>query len=606
VNLHDLFAIAGGRAPRKVALRMPAAPAPGADPAHAGGVEWSYDELLARAAAVAGGLRERGIRRGDRVACMLGNGPELVLLHLALLRLGAALVPINLAYRQREVGHILADAAPRLLVAEAATRAVLEEVPAGERTSLEGLLDETEVASWSRAAGAGVAVRQGFRGPVAATDPAAAAMPAAAAVRAVTAEIMVPPTPASATAAGVGGGVGGDDLAMLLYTSGTTGASKAAMISHNNLLATVTGLLAAWSWSASDVLLLALPLFHVHGLVVGLDCALAAGATIELRRRFDAAAVAAELAAGAATMFFGVPTLYVRLVEALAALDERERRPAGRARFPAVRLCCSGSAPLAPETFAAFRERTGHVILERYGMTETGMILSNPYLGPRVPGQVGVPLPGVSVRLVDEAGQDLPVAPPAPAAPGVPGAPAAPPGPAAPAGPVACPAELPESAAGELLESAAGELLVRGANVFGGYWRAPEKTAASFVHDDAGRRWFRTGDLARQDPRTGAFTLLGRRHELIISGGFNVYPREVEETLLLFPGVREAAVVGRPHSQWGEVPVAFLVVDPPFDPPAALAFCKRQLAGFKVPSAVNLVDALPRNALGKLQKHLLP
>jgi malonyl-CoA/methylmalonyl-CoA synthetase len=228
-----------------------------------------------------------------------------------------------------------------------------------------------------------------------------------------------------------------------------------------------------------------------------------------------------------------------------------------------VRLCCSGSAPLAPETFAAFRELTGQTILERYGMTENGMILSNPYLGPRVPGQVGTPLPGVSVRLVDEADRDL--------APG-----------------------------------AEGELLVRGANVCGGYWRAPEKTAASLVQDGAGRRWFRTGDLARQDAETGAFTLLGRRHELIISGGFNVYPREVEETLLAFPGVREAAVVGRPHAEWGEVPVAFLVADPALDRPALLAFCKGQLAGFKVPRELRLLDALPRNALGKLQKHLLP
>jgi malonyl-CoA/methylmalonyl-CoA synthetase len=366
------------------------------------------------------------------------------------------------------------------------------------------------------------------------------------------------------------GAAGADELALLLYTSGTTGASKGAMISHNNLLATVTGLLAVWSWEAGDVLLLALPLFHVHGLVVGLDCALAAGATVELRRRFDAATAAAELAAGAATVFFGVPTLYVRLLD---ELEQRDQRESGQARLPAVRLCCSGSAPLAPETFAAFRARTGHAILERYGMTEAGMILSNPYLGPRVPGQVGTPLPGVSVRLVDEAGRDLPAA----------GGPAD-----------------PEAAGGP------GELLVRGANVFGGYWQAPEKTAASFVQDGAGRRWFRTGDLARQDPRTGAFTLLGRRHELIISGGFNVYPREVEEALLAFPGVREAAVVGRPHAEWGEVPVAFLVADRPFDPPALLAFCKGQLAGFKVPREVHLLDALPRNALGKLQKHLLP
>jgi len=565
MNLYELFAIAGRRSPGKAALRLPVAPASGAAsgpasgaaPAGAGVIAWTYGELLGGAEAVAAELRRRGVGRGDRVACMLGNGPELVLLHLALLRLGAVLVPINLAYRRREIGHILADAAPRLLVAEAAQRTLIDEVPAADRASLAAVLDAAELAGWSDAA-------ELARWP----EGAAAA-----------------PTPAAPEI-----GAGGDDLALLLYTSGTTGPSKGAMISHNNVLATVTGLLAAWSWSAGDVLLLALPLFHVHGLVVGLDCALAAGATVELRRRFDAAAAAGELAGGAATMFFGVPTLYVRLVEELrrrragegregavssqgaaAAVPAPAAAPdaalaaaaAASAAAAPVRLCCSGSAPLSPETFAEFRALTGHAILERYGMTETGMILSNPYLGPRVPGQVGTPLPGVSVRVVDEAGRDLP--------PG-----------------------------------AEGELLVRGANVFGGYWQAPEKTAASFVHDAAGRRWFRTGDLARQDPQTGAFALLGRRHELIISGGFNIYPREVEETLLAFPGVREAAVVGRPHPEWGEVPVAYLVADPPPDPPVLLAFCKGQLAAFKVPREVRFLDALPRNALGKLQKHLLP
>ncbi|HYL06546.1 MAG TPA: AMP-binding protein [Thermoanaerobaculia bacterium] len=513
MNLYDLFAIAARRSPAKPALRLPAAAAAGeGGPPAAAAVDWSYEELLARAQAVAAGLRRRGIGRGDRVACLLGNGPEIVLLHLAALRLGAVLVPINLAYRQREIGHILADAAPRLLVAAAAQRQLVEEVRAA--ASLEAVIGPEELEAT-------------------ATDGAGGA-------------------PGSAA-----GAPGGDDLALLLYPSGTTGASKGAMISHNNLLATVTGLLAAWSWRADDVLLLALPLFHVHGLVVGLDCALAAGATVELRRRFDAAAAAGELAGGAATMFFGVPTVYVRLVE------ELRRRGGAAAGLAAVRLCCSGSAPLAPETFAAFRQLTGHAILERYGMTETGMILSNPYLGPRRPGQVGAPLPGVSVRLVDEAGRDL--------APG-----------------------------------AEGELLVHGSNVCAGYWRASEKTPASFVHDGGGRRWFRTGDLARQDPETGAYTLLGRRHELIISGGFNVYPREVEETLLTFPGVREAAVVGRPHAEWGEVPVAYLVADAALDQAAVLAFCKGQLAGFKVPSELRLLDALPRNALGKLQKHLLP
>jgi malonyl-CoA/methylmalonyl-CoA synthetase len=525
VNLNDLFAIAGRRSPERAALRMPAAPDAEAG-ADGDAIDWTYGELLGRAEAAAAGLRRLGIGHGDRVACLLGNGPELVLLHLALLRLGAVLVPINLAYRRREVGHILADAAPRLLVVEAARRGVLDEVPAAERASLEAVLDAGELRRWS----------SGDSGPAA---------PAAVATGA----------PGAPTA--LGAAAGGDDLALLLYTSGTTGASKGAMISHNNVLATVTGLLAAWNWRAEDVLLLALPLFHVHGLIVGLDCALAAGATVELRRRFDAAAVAGELAGGAVTVFFGVPTLYVRLVE------ELRRRGGDPTSLSAVRLFCSGSAPLAPETFAAFRGLTGQAILERYGMTECGMIASNPYLGPRLPGQVGSPLPGVSVRLVDEAGRDL--------------------------------------AAG-----AEGELLVRGANVFGGYWQAPEKTAASFVQDAAGRRWFRTGDLARQDPGTGTFSLLGRRHELIISGGFNIYPREVEETLLAFPGVREAAVVGRPHAEWGEVPIAYLVADPALEPPALLAFCKGQLAGFKVPRELRLLDVMPRNALGKLQKHLLP
>jgi malonyl-CoA/methylmalonyl-CoA synthetase len=229
-----------------------------------------------------------------------------------------------------------------------------------------------------------------------------------------------------------------------------------------------------------------------------------------------------------------------------------------------VRLCCSGSAPLAAETFAAFRELTGHSILERYGMTETGMLLSNPYAGERLPGTVGTPLPGVSARVVDGDGRDVG-------------------------------------------DGAEGELLVRGGNVFAGYWRDAEKTAESFAVDGQGRRWFRTGDLARRDPATGHFTLLGRSRELILRGGFNVYPREVEEALATFPGVREVAVVGRPHHEWGEVPVAFVVAEgAALDEAALLAHCGRELARFKVPAAVHLVESLPRNALGKVQKHLLP
>jgi malonyl-CoA/methylmalonyl-CoA synthetase len=228
-----------------------------------------------------------------------------------------------------------------------------------------------------------------------------------------------------------------------------------------------------------------------------------------------------------------------------------------------MRLFCSGSAPLSPETFDAFRALTGHAILERYGMTETGMLLSNPYAGDRLPGTVGTPLPGVSLRIVDRDDRDVPLG-------------------------------------GE------GELLVRGSNVFTGYWRDPAKTAESFVVDDDGRAWFRTGDLGRVDPATGHVALLGRGRELILRGGFNVYPREVEEVLELFAGVREAAVVGRPHPEWGEVPVAYVVVDATLDEAALLAHCGTQLARFKVPVAVYRVEALPRNALGKVQKHLLP
>jgi malonyl-CoA/methylmalonyl-CoA synthetase len=506
VNLHDLFAISARRMQERQALHF-------CD-------EWreakaevalSYGRLFQAAEALAAGFASRGLRKGDRVAFLLGNRPEFVTAYLAVIRLGAVMVPINLAYRRREIAHMLQDAEPRLLLTERDRRAALDELPPGERRSVEEVVEAEELAGWEGPPGA-----------------------------------LVPPLVAE------------DDLAMLLYTSGTTGRSKGAMITHGNVLATVTGLLAAWAWEPDDALLLTLPLFHTHGLVVGLHCALAAGATVLLRRRFDASTVAGELLAGGPTLFFGVPTMYVRLVEEL-----RRRRDAGEPLpLSRLRLFCSGSAPLSPETFAAFRELAGHDILERYGMTETGMNLSNLYAGPRVPGTVGTPLPGVSIRIVGRDGREVP-------------------------------------SGGE------GELQVCGSNVFSGYWRAPEKTAESFTHDDLGRRWFKTGDLARRDPKTGYVTLLGRSSELILSGGFNVYPREVEEVLTSYPGVREAAVAGRRHPEWGEVPVAYLVVDAPVDEAGLIAFCKTQMAGFKVPREVRFVESLPRNALGKVEKHRL-
>ncbi len=500
MNLLDLFAIPRRRTPDKPAIRFREE---GKDE-----TVLSYDDLFATADALAAGLAAQGLEKGDRVAFFLGNRPEFVTAYLAVIRLGAVMVPINLAYRQREIVHMLGDAEPRLLITERTLLPILDEMEERDRRSLQRVILAEELDDLEADA-------EGLAWPV----------------------------------------VSGSDPAMLLYTSGTTGRSKGAVITHDNVLATMTGLLAAWAWEPADALLLTLPLFHTHGLVVGLHCALAAGATVLLRRRFDAAEVTDALLAGEPTLFFGVPTMYVRL--------EEELRRRGSSGLAPQRLFCSGSAPLSPETFAAFRDLTGHDILERYGMTETGMNLSNPYTGPRLPGTVGTPLPGVSIRIVDREDRDLP--------PG-----------------------------------AEGDLLVAGSNVFAGYWRSPEKTAESFVHDDLGPRWFRTGDLAREDPETGYVTLLGRSRELILTGGFNVYPREVEEVLATFPGVREAAVVGRPHPDWGEVPVAFLVADSPLDDDALIAFCKSQMAGFKVPRRIEYVETLPRNALGKVQKHLLP
>jgi malonyl-CoA/methylmalonyl-CoA synthetase len=503
MNLSDLFAIPRQRTPDKVALHF--------CDSNQQSSQWSYAQLYDAVDRLVAGLSEWGLRKGDRVAFFLSNRPEFVIAYLAVIRLGAIMVPINLRYRRLELSHILADSTPRLVISEQQYAPLLDELDASAKASIELLLLVEEIANYEpRMTDDGLRITQ-------------------------------PP-------------IHSDDLALIMYTSGTTGRSKGAMLTHNNVMATVTGLLAAWAWEPSDRLHLCLPLFHTHGLVVGLHCALAAGATVLLHPAFDCAAAIDELTSGAASLFFAVPTLYVRLVE------ELQKRPPQD--FRSMRLFCSGSAPLAAETMTAFQALTGHSILERYGMTETGMNLSNPYYGVRVPGSVGTPLPGVSMRIVNEQNVDLP--------------------------------------AGE-----AGELLMQGSHVFVGYWNAPEKTAASFSHDAQGRQWFHTGDIARQEATTGYVTLLGRRHELIISGGFNIYPREIEEMLVTYPGVAEAAVIGQPHPQWGEVPVAYLVCTTSIDQEELITYCRSQLASFKVPRAIHWVDALPRNAMGKLQKHLL-
>jgi len=455
----------------------------------------TFGDLDARSNRLARTLIEQGLTRGDRLAVYLSNGVGFIDVFLACVKLGVILVPINVLYREREVAHIVGDASPRFVVTTADAASVF---PAGvEILDVNALTAAAERMS---------------------SEPVKAA-------------------------------ISGTEPAALVYTSGTTGRSKGAILSHDNFMANAANLIACWRITAADRYLAVLPLFHVHGLANGLVSWLSTGCRMRLVARFEIARAAALFATFRPTLFFGVPTVYVRLLELSADVSRAIGRDA--------RLFVSGSAPLPAPVFEAFREQFGHAILERYGMSETLMNVSNPYADERRPGTVGFPLPGVSTRIVDKDCVDL--------------------------GP-----------------DEVGELLVRGPNVFSGYWQQPEATSAAFIDD-----WFRTGDMAARSI-DGYYTLHGRRTDLIISGGFNVYPREIEDLLLEVPGVREAAVVGVSDPRRGEVPVAYVVADGPIDVSLIETACRRSLASFKVPRGFVQVEALPRTALGKVQKHLLP
>jgi malonyl-CoA/methylmalonyl-CoA synthetase len=484
----------------------------------------TYGELVSRSGGWSAGLRGLGVGRADRVALFLENSPEFVCAYLGAQLAGAIVVLVNNQYRQVELRHLLSDSGARVCVTDSAGVGELEKVandlPSLQHVVVDGMDNVDRVDGPRRGALAG-------RVPVLGSSPLLGAPPA----------LLAPPPPG--------------DPALIAYTSGTTGRSKGAVLRHENLAANAASVAQAWRWSERDHLLLALPLFHVHGLGVGVHGTLFNGASLTLHRRFDAEAVFDALCRGGPTLFFGVPTMYVRLVD---LAQRQQRRPSP------LRLYVSGSAPLSVHTFAEFERLFGQKILERYGMSETLMNTTNPYHGERRPGTVGLPFPGQEARVV-EVRTRTPVP-----------------------------------------DGETGEIQVRGPHVFGGYWQRPDATAAAF--DPQG--WFNTGDLGVRSA-DGYLTINGRAHELIICGGFNVYPREIEEVLLSHPAVAEAAVVGLPDPEFGEQVAAAVVLKPGAAASAEqlIARCRAQLASFKKPRRVEFVAALPRNAMGKLQKNVL-
>jgi malonyl-CoA/methylmalonyl-CoA synthetase len=456
----------------------------------------------ARYAALFAGL---GLVPGDRIAVQVEKSPEALLLYLGCLRAGLVYLPLNSGYQEGEVGYFLENAEPRAVVAQPGSMPWL--APLARRFGLRHVfsLDEHGQGTLTQAAHS---APEKFR-TVART---------------------------------------GDDLAAILYTSGTTGRSKGAMLTHRNLASNAVVLHRAWGFRPGDVLVHMLPLFHVHGLFVASHCVLANGSAMRFHAKFDARQAIADFAHS--TVFMGVPTFYTRLL-AEAGLT--------RAACSKMRLFVSGSAPLLAETHAEFEQRTGQRILERYGMTETGMLTSNPLSGERRAGSVGPPLEGTQVRVVDNEGQPC--------------------------------------RAGEN-----GHVLVKGANVFPGYWRMPEKNAEEFTADG----FFRTGDMGNLSD-DGYLTIAGRSKDLIISGGYNVYPKEIELVLDELPGVQESAVVGVPHPDFGEAVTAVVVPrsGARATEPEIIAALKDKLANFKVPKRVYFVEELPRNAMGKVQKNVL-
>lgn len=466
---------------------------------------WTYGDLLGWSGRLANTLVAAGVEPGDRVAVQVEKSPEALMLYLACLRAGAVYLPLNTAYTLAELDYFVGDAEPRLVVVSPRAAEGISKIASKYGAHVETLDAAGGGSLLARAAEADSAFEDVGRGP--------------------------------------------DDLAAILYTSGTTGRSKGAMLTHDNLLSNALTLKDYWRFTPADRLIHALPIFHTHGLFVASNVILMAGASMFFLPKFDPDQVLALMPR--ATAMMGVPTFYVRLLQH----EELNRDVAA-----GMRLFISGSAPLLAETHRAFRERTGHAILERYGMTETNMNTSNPYEGERIAGTVGFPLPDVELRVVDpETGTPLP-------------------------------------------DEETGMIEVRGPNVFKGYWRMPEKTKAEFRGDG----FFITGDLGKIDAR-GYVHIVGRGKDLVISGGYNIYPKEVESEIDQLPGVVESAVIGVSHPDFGEGVTAVVVREPgsDIDEQAILDALKDRLARYKQPKRIIFVDDLPRNTMGKVQKNLL-
>jgi malonyl-CoA/methylmalonyl-CoA synthetase len=479
-------------------------------------LRYTWDDIDRASACLANLLKSLALPKDARVAVQVEKSPEALLLYLATLRAGLVYLPLNTAYREAEIAYFLGNAEPAVVVCAGTDYPWVSRLAAESGAAHVFTLNDDRTGTLLEAA---AGMPQTFK------------------------------TVARAP----------EDLAAILYTSGTTGRSKGAMLSHGNLAANARVLHTYWGWRADDVLLHMLPIFHVHGLFVASHGALLAGAKMIWLPKLDIDQALHYLPQ--CTVMMGVPTYYVRLLA-----DPRfDRGVCGT-----MRVFISGSAPLLTETFTAFQGRTGHTILERYGMSETVMLTSNPYdavEGPRVGGTVGPALPGVELRVVSDAGKPLP------------------------------PGEI-------------GHVQVRGPNVFSGYWRMPEKTREEFTEDG----WFKTGDVGRLGGETNGhaipvdyLSIVGRSKDLIISGGYNVYPKEIETVIDEMPGVAESAVIGVPHADFGEAVVAVVVPreGAALDPVAMQNELKGLIANFKVPKRIHVAQQLPRNTMGKVQKNVL-